>query len=78
MITKHVIYKFDGEEYPSFDRAVDAVENKIYSHIEKALKDTDVRHSQKGKVMEYILQNKEELVRLLSVDTRVLDAGDEE
>lgn len=68
MITKHVTYKFDGQDFSSFDRAVDAVENKIYKHIEAAVKGTDIRHTQKAQVMEYILKNKREIVRLLSVD----------
>lgn len=69
MITKKVTYEFDGVSYSSFDRAVDAVEDKIFKEVEAALRDTDIRHAHKQKVMQYILDNKAEFVRLLSIDT---------
>lgn len=77
MITKKVVFEFDGKEYSSFERAVDAVENKIYKHVEAAVKGTDIRHSQKQQVMQYILDNKEDLVRLLSISTNSLDLEDD-
>lgn len=77
MITKKVVFEFDGKEYSSFERAVDAIENKIYKHVEAAVKGTDIRHSQKQQVMQYVLDNKAELVRLLSVDTTDPDIYDE-
>lgn len=77
MITKKVVFEFDGKEYSSFERAVDAVENKIYKHVKAAVKGTDIRHSQKQQVMQYILDNKEDLVRLLSISTNSLDLEDD-
>ena len=77
MITKKVVFEFDGKDYSSFERAVDAVENKIYRHVEAAVKGTDIRHSQKGQVMQYIIDNKDDLIRLLSISTNSLDLEDD-
>ncbi|MGL4353051.1 MAG: hypothetical protein ACRCTP_03840 [Aeromonas popoffii] len=77
MITKKVVFEFDDKEYSSFERAVDAVENKIFKHVENAVRGTDIKHSQKQQVMQYILDNKADIVRLLSISTNSLDLEDD-
>lgn len=80
-------FAIDGEEFDSPERAEKHIEERIFKHLEKGLGDAlrgmedchgaSIAYSEKSKMklalMQYVLDNRDDLAALLSADLSVSD-----
>lgn len=66
-IEKVTSYKVDGKTFPTPEKAMAHVEELLFKHVEVFTNRFDVPAKASIDIMEYLLDNREALVELLSV-----------